>query len=188
MIEIVMILVFAAAAAILGFGKDGKGVIITDSDDITALTLGGNAVLKQDNPLVFADRFRLIKMELRVMAKGFLADDGPLLFGLASNDLSVTDIAQAISANGPLARADRDLDERATRPVWTLGYFEILSDKQTKLVGCSPQPGYVEKAIRWTFGVDPRGYVFWIQNRSGSTLQTGGKITIESKIFGVWTD
>ncbi len=180
----------AAVAIVLGFGKDGKGVIITDSDNITLSTLSSNTVLKQAGVLAFTDRFRLIKATAIVTLKGITAGDGPLLVGLASNSLTAAEIAEAISANGPLSRQAVTETEAAMCPVWLLGVFQSLGNAVELLQATeSGSPGYVEKTIRWTFGVDSSpGYTWFAQNRSGSALQTGGTIVIESKMFGVWTD
>ncbi len=188
-VELISILGMAFAAAILGFGKDGKGVIITDSDVITLATLANNTVLKQAAPLAFTDRFRLIKATAIVTLKGITVGEGPILFGLASNSLSVAEIASAISANGPLSKQAGSEQNNAEFPVWTLGSFPSLIAGVEYLRATEKQPGYLEKTVRWTFGVDTDpGYTWWAQNRSGGSLQTGGVITIESKMFGVWTD
>ncbi len=190
-VEIIALLAMAGAAAVLGFGKDGKGVIITDSDVITLSTLGNNTVIKQTAPLAFTDRFRLIKCTARVTLKGITANEGPLLFGLASNALSVTQIAAAISANGPTSRQQKTDQNEAELPVWVLGSFASLSATIVELLKAtsSGTDGYVSETIRWTFGVDASpGYSFWVQNRSGGALQTGGVVTVETKMFGVWTD
>ncbi len=174
---------------VLGFGKDGKGVIITDSDLITLSTLTTNTVLKQTAPLQFTDRFRLIKLEAMATAVGATAGEGPILIGIASNSLTAAEIASAISANGPLSKQAGAEHNNAEFPVWTLGLFRNLAGTLQLVEGTGMEPGRMEKTIRWTFGVDSSpGYTWWAQNRSGSNMTTGMVITIESKMFGVWTD
>ncbi len=189
MIELISILAMAFLGLVLGFGKDGTGVIITDSDVITLATLANNTVIKQAAPLAFTDRFRLIKATAIVTLKGITVGEGPILFGLASNSLSIAEIASAISANGPLSKQAGSEQNNAEFPVWTLGSFPSLIAGVEYLQATKVQPGRIMDTIRWTFGVDTSpGYCWWAQNRSGGSLQTGGVITVESKMFGVWTD
>ncbi len=196
LLEVLTYLLMAAVAILMGFGKDGKGVIITDSDTMTLGALATNAMVKQDNPLAFTDRFRLIKVSAIVTGRGFTVGDGPIQVGMASNSLSVAEIAEALSANGPLNRQDALLRERAERPVWRLGHFPSNAGQVTQtesLIGNAQgngAEGVVEFAPRWTFGVVSglEGWTWWARNRSGEVLVTGVVITLECKYFGVWTD
>ncbi len=172
----------------MGFGKGNKGVIMTDTDTITMLTTGNNIVVKQDNPLVLQEDFRLVKTEFSARWTGTAGDADGFHMYLADNELSVTEIGEAITAAGPLDRNDRDLDEKATRPVFLLGLFvEDGVGAQTRMVikGPASQVGIIEKTIRWTFS-DTEGFCFAIFNNSGAAPTTGGVIRVVAKHFGVW--
>ncbi len=168
----------------MGFGKDGKGVIITHADIITLSTLATNTALKQANPLNLDEDFRLIKMELSAVLTGLTATEGPIHLYLVNDELTVAEIAEAITNAGPQDRNDRLQQERAERFVKLLGVFDGLSANEP-LLGRDGQSGFIADTIRWTFS-DPEGWAIVAFNQSGGTLTTGAVIRMVMKYFGVW--
>ncbi len=156
-------------------------MIITDNDVITLGTLTNSTVLKQDNPLAIEEDFRLIKLRSVVSIRGMAAGEVPILLGLADNELSVSEIAEAISANGPLDRNDRVSMERAERPVWLYGAFSRVAVSMGLPMDMRP----LEEVVRWTFS-NPEGWCWFVQNRSGGTLTTGAIVEMNTKYYGVW--
>ncbi len=170
----------------MGFGKDGKGEIITDFDVVTLGTLADNTALKQDNPLVIGDDFRVIKLELAADWRAVATGDGPVALYFADDEMSTAEIQEAVDANGPLNRNDRERMEQATRPVFLLGIFpEFKTGHPTLLHGAEGQVGTINKTIRWTFS-NPEGWTIVAINRTGGALTTGGIISLSAKFFGVW--
>lgn len=174
----------------IGFGKDNKGQIITESDTITLLTLANAAAVKQDNPLSITEDFRLIKTELVAHLIDLKAtDDVPINLYLADDEMSVAEIAEAIVTGGPLDRNDRLKTEQATRPVFLLGTFGCdgvnAVDHDLPVMGHKGQKGIIEKTIRWTFS-SGTGWTLAAFNMSGGSLTTGTKIRFTAKHFGVW--
>jgi len=168
----------------MGFGKDKKGVIFRQRDAITLLTLGGQTALKQNNPPAVVDSFRMIKSEGACSIRNgtLVEDDGPVELWLASDDLSVGEIAEAIAAGSgiPLNRGDVTGNEQALRPVWYLGALEFAP----KGVGAKVMFEW-SRTIRWTFS-DETAFTLVAVNRGSSALTTGGSLDFFHTAFGVW--
>ncbi len=168
----------------MGFGKDRKGVIFRQNDEITLLTLGSGSVLTQDNVPATSDSLRIIKSEGSASVSGatLVEGDGPIALYLASNDLTVAEIAAVINPAGggaPLNRDDIVGNDVTMRPVYYLGHMEFVPIG----VGGSVMMEW-SRTIRWTFG-DSTGFAIVAFNE-GSALTTGGKVSFSHRAFGVW--
>ncbi len=168
----------------MGFGKDGKGAIITQKDLITLGTLGAATVMKQATGIAIEDSFRLIKVEISAVMTGHTGGEGPIHLYVVNDELSVAEIAEAINAQGPVNRNDRVAMERAERAVFLLGVFGAAGVTE-ELHGADGQEGIVNKTIRWTFN-NPEGWSIVAFNDSGATLTTGSIVRFVAKYFGVW--
>ncbi len=168
----------------MGFGKDGKGAILTHADILTLSTLAANTALKQANPLNLDEDFRLIKMELSATLTGLTSGEGPIHMYLVNDELSVAEVAECLTNAGPQDRNDRLQQERAERAVFLIGQFPGIAANEA-LLGADGQEGIIEKTIRWTFS-NPEGWAIVAFNQSGATLTTGGVIRMVMKYFGVW--
>ncbi len=176
----------------MGFGKDGRGVIIKNRDVFTFLTLGSVTALKQDSPLVLAEDFRCLKSEHRYTLENatFVSGDGPLMIGICSNELSAAEIAESILPDGPLGRNDRDRYEKATRPVFL--FKEKAGGKnviipfvpQTAVIGDDTN-GYFEGNQAWTYS-NPEGFALFVMNMGTGALTTGATMRVFSTYYGVW--
>ncbi len=169
----------------MGFGKGGKGVIITDEDIFTLATLGSGVALKQDTPLVLTEDFRMLKamLWLSMNTATFVDGDGPLIVGICSNELSATELGEAMKALGPLGRDDRLREERATRPVFPMWQIEFSASETVK-ADLSAQMPLVAKQ-QWTYP-NPAGWALFVYNMGSSGLTDGGFIRFNAKYFGVW--
>ncbi len=169
----------------MGFGKDGKGVIFRQRDLVTLLTLGPSVVVKQDNVPAITDSFRVIKSEGIAHIEGatLVDGDGPLEVWLVSDDLGLTEIAEAIAvtAGVPLSREDRVGNERAMRPVFFLGFLEFTGE----VAGANNRVFTWDRTIRWTFG-DSVSFAIVAINRGSGALTTGGSIRFYHTAYGVW--
>ncbi len=175
----------------MGFGKEGKGAIITEKDVITLAALANAVAIKQANPLAITDDFRILKSEYSISLTNLGAvDDLPIDIYMVNNDINVAGIAGAITAQGPLNKSDRNLAELAERGVFLLGTFSANDQIPVvggtySLLGPKGQRGVVEKNVRWTFtkGV---GWSLAAFNASGGVLATGAVVRFSAKHFGVW--
>ncbi len=169
----------------MGFGKDGKGVILHDRVDgiIGALAtkdlvdMGGayNDTLLED--------FRIIKMDYFFGVKppqAVVLNDGPILVGIAGGHITAAGIEASIEA---LALNRNALTLEFThRPVWPLEII-MIPDADNGSVDRLTYKGSVN--LRWTFQ-NPDGWTWWAYNLSNQNLIDGSVIHIFAKIFGVW--
>ncbi len=167
----------------MGFGKDGKGIIIRETDTITLSTLLNGAFIKQNNPLAITNDFRIIKSEYVMGFTAHTAGEVPIDVYLINDDLSAADVAGAITIDGPLGKADRDKAEAAMRFVKLLGTLQ--QQAVGHLLGPQNQHGVVEIIPRWTFALGV-GWAVGAFNNSGATLTTGTEVRFSAKHYGVW--
>ncbi len=165
----------------MGFGKDGKGAMIRERHIITLGALVAGAVLKSDAQLAIEEDFRIIKTEVFPSLLTHAVGEAPIYFGIADNELSVTEIAEALEVDGPLDRNDRVKVEQAERPVWILGQF--LGDQQD--VSDNPFPVGIVKNLRWTFS-NPEGWTWFAFNGGPDNLTTGAFLRLYAVHYGVW--
>ncbi len=170
----------------MGFGKDGKGVIIRDNDQITLGALNANAAIKQANPLVLAEDFRMLKSEhfLTMESGTFVAGDGPIVVGVANGELSVTEIAECLNTDGPLNRNDRANQESAERAVFPFCQLDFI-EKAVGGVEVLNQGLPVVFKKPWTYS-NPEGWTLFAFNHGGSALTTGAILRNLSTYYGVW--
>lgn len=162
----------------MGFGKDNKGAIITDATFITLGTLNDVTAVKQDSPLAITEDFRMISVDAFVTADGMTNQEGPITIGIADNELSVSEIAEAINAGGPLDSNDRSAQEQAERAVFPL--FDLYPSNQGGM-----EVSNQRHKVRWTFK-DSDGWCWFAYNHGGAALSSGGVVRIICKYYGVW--
>lgn len=171
----------------MGFGKQGTGVIIrnTTADALGALTQ--NDVVKLD-AITMGEDFRMLKSQIFSSISGLTAGEGiGLLFGVCNGELSVAEIAECLTTDGPTDRNDRVLEEQANRFVQLLGRY-LPSGHQTSpteliLFGEGGQP-FVEHKPRWTFS-NPEGWDYFVINMS-TAITTGATAVMMNRHYGVW--
>jgi len=165
-----------------GFGKDGKGQILYDEVTISLGALGDNLAMKQTLPYVLEDDFRIIKMEWAGKMVGHTAGEGPMVIVLADNELTPTEIAEAVNAS-PVDRNDNVALERAHRPVFQLGLS--AGNGTTDIISKGNGTEFMEKTIRWTFS-NPEGFTMAVVNQSGGGFTIGTIFVLHCKYYGVW--
>ncbi len=169
---------------IMGFGKDGKGVIIRQSISQTLGTIDTQTSILLGTNLALLERFRIIKLEVWAAVTGLTSGEGTGLYlGIADGDLSVAEVDAALEANGPLGPNDTVLEELSSR--WTMVLGATDHETGSELVFENEMGGHViEKTIRWTFS-RTKSWNYWIHNL-GNQLTTGANVILRSKAFGVW--
>ncbi len=173
--------------------KRFDGEIITEIQTIALSTLADQAAIKFTQ-LVLTEDFRILKSEIFAFWAEANDDDNMtgLMFGIANNELTVSEIAEAITAQGPLDRNDRGKHEHTGRWVKVLSQGITLpqgpNNAQTGIQGIFPGEGgapMITSKDRWTYS-DPEGWCFFIFNNTGSAMLTGTKCRLSAKHFGVW--
>ncbi len=166
----------------MGFGKDGKGVIIHLDAGPTGLSTLASKAAVQVAALPVTEDFRALKIEAHWTGGAFTGDDDKVLLGIADGELSAAEIAECINADGPLDRNDNLTRERAERPVWLLeGILPSIDGGTTIVTGYA----YTEWTKRWTFS-NPEGLQFFVYNPDTDALTTGAGVSVTATIYGVW--
>ncbi len=173
--------------------KDSKAVIVTEIQTVALGTLADQAALKFTQ-LTLVEDFRILKSEIVALVVGIDDNDlvAGLLFGIANNNLTVAEIAEAITVQGPLNRNAREEHEQTGRWVKILSAAETLprgpqSTLGTETVvfrGAGGEPMIISKD-RWTYA-NPEGWCFFLFNNTGSAFATGAIARLSAKHFGVW--
>ncbi len=159
---------------IMGFGKDGKGVIIWDNSSIGALsTLAGVTGIVAAGP-VLTEGFRQLKSQIWPALTGLTNGEG-VWFGIAAADMSLTNVEAAIES-AVLTRGDVIANKNAQLPVWPLHLF----------IGGDEQAVHLEMKLGWTFPEESGGWQWWVYNPSAGALATGAGMRVVAKHFGVW--
>ncbi len=170
----------------MGFGKGGTGAIIKERNSVALATLAQNVAIKIDgNPVAITDDFRILKSEIFAQVEGLTAGEGGgLVLGIADDELTAVEIAEAINMSGPTDRNDNLLNERAMRPVWLIAALDELGGATVgRYHGIQGGQMMVWKK-RWTFS-NPEGWVFFIFNESAA-LTTGSTVRLLATHYGVW--
>lgn len=169
----------------MGFGKDGKGVIIREIVTLTAGALGVGAAVKHTGGATLETTpFRILKTEYFVTIQGnFGAEGDEVIVGMCDGELSTTEIANCLGANGPGDRNNHAAHNNAMLPVWTLSQHKEAHDAAT-----SYHAGDVGKITfnpKWTFGAT-EGWSFFAYNPLAGSLTSGLVLRIHAKHYGVW--
>ncbi len=175
---------------IMGFGKDGKGVIIVEGRSQALGTLASSAGILIGTKLAILERFRMLKAEITARVSGLTVGEihGSRLY-LADGDLTLVEIEAQIESNGPLGPNEIAPADIAERPVFLAGVFEengagggtpiaLCKDKETNAPVVMLNP-------KWTFA-RTKSWNWVLYNATGSAFTTGASVSILAKEFGVW--
>ncbi len=169
---------------IMGFGKDGKGVIIRESRNQLLGALDNQAGIIIDTKLATLERFRMIKNETHAAIVSLTSGEGTaLLLGIADGDLTLAEIEAAIEAQLPLGPNDSVGAAIAERYTMIIGAM----DRETGTSGIFENDNGGHKmanTIRWTFS-RTKSWNYFVYNL-GEQLTTGSNCFLRAKSFGVW--
>ncbi len=148
-------------------------------------TLGQSIAIKVASDLGLTEDFRLLKSEIVASIGGLSAGDGEgLVLGLANGELSVAEIAECLTVDGPDDRNDRLAHEKAMRAVWLIGHFVKDEVTTARLIGSDGGSPVIFKGKPWTFS-DPEGWDLFVFNL-GAALTTGSSLQVQYSAYGLW--
>ncbi len=170
----------------MGFGKDGKGVIVAENRSVALGTLGGSTGILIGTNLAITDSFRTMKQEVSVIISGVTGDEAVGLgLYLIDGDLTLAEAEAAIEVNGPVDRSDIVANEVVMRPVFRVNAQFFMAGADLIGTGAVNTASLIaEMKTRWTFGATT-GWDWMIYNR-GAGLTTGATASLNAKNFGVW--
>ncbi len=175
----------------MGFGKDGKGVIVKEKRSITLGALAADDVFVQPSGVLLDGDLRILKSEITAVLRGVTSLEGQgLILYMCNGDLSDADIEANIEGNGPVASNDRDRQEFANRWVRRVGITIGSTVNETERVFRNKYGGgLLEINPRWTFvrrrTVGDGGWSWAVYN-SGVVLTTGVVVDLLATHYGVW--
>ncbi len=169
----------------MGFGKDGKGVIIREGQRGAVGEILSGKAKRIASLVVLADDFRILKSEIIAHLEAGDAGDGlGLIFGICNGELSETEIEECLEATGPTNPNDRLAQERAERNCKILSAGQNLSDAVTAFLGDNGGP-IIRSTHRWTYN-NPEGWAWFLYNNSNTTVAVGSSLVLEATHYGVW--
>ncbi len=168
----------------MGFGKDGKGVIIRESRSQTLGALAAEAGVIIGTKLATLERFRMLRNEvIATTINGTSTEGTGLIFGLADGQFTLAQIEAAIEADGPIGPNDTIVEDIADRPVWFSGTMDREQGQEGVFENEMGGHMLVLKP-RWTFA-RTKSWNYFVYNL-GATLTTGSSCIFRAKSFGVW--
>ena len=139
--------------------------------------LGMVKIAATNNP--FGEDIYVISVDVLASMTDHTAAEGPVNIGLAHNDLSTTEIGEALDAE--LTDPDDIIQkERGRRPVRRVGVFPGSAAQETLNNG-----NLTRIKVKFSIGND-HSLAFYARNISGGTFTTGTLVFISGTIFGRW--
>ncbi len=171
----------------MGFGKDGKGVIIREFRTQALGALAGTTGILIGSKIATLERFRMLKSEIQavIVAMASLEGVGLALY-LVDGEYTLAEFEAAMElVAGPVGPNDRINEELAERFIlWAgsvnVGENAVIERQVTNEHG----GGLLSVKPRWTFARTKSWN--WILYNHGSTLTTGATVKLYAKDFGVW--
>ncbi len=157
--------------------RRGKFIAARVSGTMALGTLSIAIVIAQDLNTGAADNeYFAHSCDLVVGTRGFTAGEGPILIGLAHSGYSVTEIKEALEANGTDFGSPTVMEQN-NRMVRDHGLFPIITATEIMNDG---RPKRTKLRFRVEDGND---VVIFAYNQSGATLTTGGQIFWNGKVY-----
>ncbi len=149
------------------------------SKELSLGTLVNNVAVKVA-VITFTDGIYAISADLVMAIHTQVSGEGPLQFGLAHGDLTVTEITEALIA-APVSRSDLVQMERARRPVRSAGLFQGLNIDEIWENGEK-----VRIPLKFTI-TQSNSLSLWVVNRSNATLTVGNAVVeLNGVLYGRW--
>ena len=159
----------------------GRFVVVPVFASLALTNLTSNTVIT-NNLIDNVEDVYWTSADLTLALRGTTSNEGPIGFGVANGDLSVTEISEAIAA-APTGPDDIIQNERARRPVRNFCTFQVSTTTgEDEVVNNGNVKRY---RIKMAIG-ENSSLVTWAQNRSGAQLTTGAEVIISGKLYGYW--
>ncbi len=161
-------------------GRRRRPIVVLPINQIISLGTLADVTVIKTVPIDNVEGCYMISADLMIGLRGLTVGEGPLRFGCANDDLTVTEIKEAVSA-APAGPDDIIQRERARRPVRDWGMFsgnaadEVVNNGNVK-----------RYTIKLRLG-ENTAFALWVQNVSGGALATGGQVVFAGKIYARWT-
>ncbi len=174
----------------MGFGKDGKGVIVKEQTSITLGALSVGAAALVNSGVALDEDLRILKSEFTCVINGLTASEGNgLALYMTQGELDAALVEANIELSGPVSPGDRSGIEVAERWVRKVGMTRG-NEVSTEHVLTNESGGpLLHWTPRWTFRrrrTSTEGGWNWAIYNDGASLTTGATARITGTHYGVW--
>ncbi len=175
----------------MGFGKDGKGVMVQERTTMTLGALAANALVIANSSVQLDSDFRILKSEITAVLSGMTSLEGQgLLLYMMEGDLSSAEGEAKIEQSGPLRPGQQIEEEIASRWVKRIGITVGPTVNETERVFRNEyNGGLLSYNPRWTFRrgrtATEGGWNWGIYN-SAVAITSGADVEIIGTHYGVW--
>ncbi len=145
--------------------------------EVNAGALANADVLASALGDVVIDRMWLMSLAGTMAARDFTAGEGPVIVGVAHSDYTAAEIEECLEAQGAWDQSDLVLREQARRKVRTIGTFANVVSGETLNDGKE-----MKVKLGWMAEVGMT-LQFWVWNKSGGTLTTGGVFATQGRVY-----
>ncbi len=176
------------ASVIMGFGKDGKGVILRERSTITLGALAQFGAVIFASGIAITEDFRMLKALLQVNAHTLTSGEGEgLVFGIANGDLTAVEIAECLVTDGPIGPQEHaGGSEEAERAVHVIAASGLQDAGGTERTFLNENGGpMIEDKFPWTY-YNGSGWDWFVFNNGSAALTTGGFVEVLATMYGVW--
>lgn len=150
--------------------------VVRQSTGLALGALADQTVIKADLNDVDREQFLLSAKGVFSLA-GLTEGQGPILFGFAHGDYSVSEIAECINASAGWASADQIAQEQSRRKVRIIGEFSGNETDETL------NDGQKVKTVLKFMLQEGQNLSIWAMNRSGGALTTGAVLKGDYQCF-----
>ncbi len=164
--------------ALRGHGGRFQAIPFNNQQALSTLAEG---VVLTTGLTALAQDFFAVSADVQVSFRGATALEGPIGFGFANSDLSVTEIAEALDAS-PSSESDIIARERARRPVRRIGRVSDMHAGGGEGFN-DGNPKRIQLRFNLANSLEVNG---WVRNQSGAALTTGAIMEWQGKIYGYW--
>ncbi len=170
----------------MGFGKDGKGEIISLSTSVALGALASGASIIVGTKVPITEDFRVIKAEALINCTGLTNGEGRgLAVYLVDGDYTAAEFEAFMEGSRPTGPNDSVNAEIASRFWKRMGVMSAPAGSQTDGLFLNPTGGgHLSETIRWTFQ-ETKSWNYIVYNH-GIVLTTGATCLVKGKHFGVW--
>ncbi len=168
----------------MGFGKDGKGAMLRQHQQMALATLANDAGIILGTKPPINDDFRMLKWEgVCTIENCTNGEAGALSLWMVDGDLSLAEAMAALDSNAPTDLNDNPGEAVASRFVKLIAVLVGDTGDERTFIGRNGSP-VLELPIRWTFA-STKSFNFLIVN-DGDQLTTGCIVNLRGTAFGVF--
>ncbi len=144
--------------------------------ELALSTLGSDTALSTSMVGAADGAYRVVSIDATWSLKGLTGGEGPITFGFAHSDYSVTEIKECIEASAAISQGDKVAQERSNRLVRVVGTLGLTGAS----VFNDGMP--VKTKLNWLIAIGDEVDLFAF-NESTSALSTGAFVNASGNIW-----